>query len=91
MLTYEQLCSVALGVPGRQSRIRKNSGRVRVMDESTKARAAQGLTQPQIAEQIGAPQSAVARTESDKGKHSQSLATLTECADALECRLIRKS
>jgi transcriptional regulator with XRE-family HTH domain len=58
-----------------------------LLDEFLKARAAQGLTQAQVAEMIGTTQSAVARMESGSGKHSPSLATLTKYADALGCKL----
>jgi len=58
-----------------------------LLDEFLKARARQGLTQAQVAERIGTTQSAVARMESGKGKHSPSFATLSRYADALGCRL----
>ena len=58
-----------------------------LLDEFLKARAAQGLTQAEVAQKIGTTQSAVARMESGKGKHSPSLATLAKYADALGCKL----
>jgi len=57
------------------------------LDEFLKARAAAGVTQAEIAERIGTTQSAVARLESGKGKHSPSIATLQKYAHALGCRL----
>ena len=63
------------------------AGEYILLDQFLKARAAQGLTQAQVAEKIGTTQSAVARMESGQGKHSPSLATLTRYANALECRL----
>ena len=66
-----------------------------LLDEFLNARAAQGLTQAQVAEKIGTMQSAVAQTESGRGKHSPSLATLSKYAEALGCklevRLVRKA
>ncbi|WP_413914143.1 helix-turn-helix domain-containing protein [Candidatus Skiveiella danica] len=40
-----------------------------------------------MAEKIGTTQSAVARMESGRGKHSPSLATLSRYAEALGCKL----
>lgn len=95
MLTHKQLRAVALGNPEVKAEFKKAVDEYALLDEFLKARAAQGLTQAQVAEKIGTTQSAVARMESGKGKHSPSLATLTKYADALECRLevrlIRKS
>ncbi len=65
----------------------KLTGEFSLLDEFLKARAAQGLTQAQVAEKIGTTQSAVARMESGSGKHSPSLATLSKYADALGCKL----
>jgi len=58
-----------------------------LLDEFLKARAKQRLTQAQVAEKSGTTQSAVARMESGKGKHSPSIATLSKYAEALGCRL----
>jgi transcriptional regulator with XRE-family HTH domain len=95
MLTHKQLRAVALGNPAVKAEFERVADEYALLDEFLKARAAQGLTQAQVAEKIGTTQSAVARMESGKGKHSPSLATLTKYADALECRLevrlIRKS
>jgi transcriptional regulator with XRE-family HTH domain len=57
------------------------------VDEFLKARASAGMTQLQVAERMGTTQSAVARLESGKGKHSPSLATLQRYAQAIGCRL----
>lgn len=59
----------------------------RFLDEFLKARAAAGVTQAEVAERIGTTQSAVARLESGRGKHSPSIATLEKYAHALGCRL----
>jgi transcriptional regulator with XRE-family HTH domain len=95
MLTHKQMRAVALARVEVKAEFEKVADEYALLDEFLKARAAQGLTQAQVAEKIGTTQSAVARMESGKGKHSPSLATLTKYADALECRLevrlIRKS
>ena len=95
MLTHKQLRAKALGRAEVKAEYENQSGDFALLDEFLKARAAQGLTQAQVAEKIGTTQSAVARMESGSGKHSPSLATLTRYAEALGCklevRLIRKS
>ena len=53
------------------------------LDELLKARAASGLSQIEVAQLIGTSQSAVARLESINSKHSPSLATLQNYAQAL--------
>ena len=87
MLTHKQLRAVALAREDVKAEFEKTAAEYALLDEFLKARAAQGLTQAQVAEKIGTTQSVVARMESGKGKHSPSLATLTKYADALECRL----
>jgi DNA-binding XRE family transcriptional regulator len=87
MLTHKQLRAKALGRADVKADFENVSDEYALLDEFLKARAAQGLTQAQVAEKIGTTQSAVARMESGKGKHSPSLATLSKYADALECRL----
>ena len=57
------------------------------LDEILKARADAGLTQADVAARIGTTQSAVARLESQVGKHSPSIATLRRYASALGYRL----
>lgn len=58
-----------------------------LLDEILKARAAAGLTQAEVAARIGTTQSAVARLESEIGKHSPSIATLQRYASALGYKL----
>jgi ribosome-binding protein aMBF1 (putative translation factor) len=53
------------------------------LDELLKARAASGLSQSEVASRIGTSQSAIARLESIHSKHSPSLATLQNYANAL--------
>jgi transcriptional regulator with XRE-family HTH domain len=95
MLTHKQLRAQALGNAEVQAEYDKLSSEFALLDEFLKARAAQGLTQAQVAEKIGTTQSAVARMESGRGKHSPSLATLSKYAEALGCslevRLVRRN
>ena len=95
MLTHKQLRAKALANPEIMVEFEKQSQEFSLLDEFLKARAAEGLTQAEVAEKIGTTQSAVARMESGRGKHSPSLATLTKYADALGCkleiRLVRQS
>ena len=87
MLTHKQLRTKALANVEVKAEFDKLADEFAFLDEFLKARAAQGLTQAQVAEKIGTTQSAVARMESGSGKHSPSLATLTKYADALGCKL----
>lgn len=87
MLTHKQLRTKALGRAEVKAQFAQLGDEYALLDEFLKARAAQGLTQAQVAEKIGTTQSAVARTESGRGKHSPSLATLSKYAEALGCRL----
>lgn len=87
MLTHKQLRTKALGNADVKAEYEKLSDEFALLDEFPKARAAQGLTQAQVAQKIGTTQSAVARMESGSGKHSPSLATLSRYAEALGCRL----
>jgi transcriptional regulator with XRE-family HTH domain len=87
MLMHKQLRTKALADAEVKAEYEKLADEFSLLDEFLKARAAQGLTQAQVAEKIGTTQSAVARMESGSGKHSPSLATLTKYADALGCKL----
>ena len=87
MLTHKQLRTKALANAEVATEYEKLADEFSLLDEFLKARAAQGLTQAQVAEKIGTTQSAVARMESGSGKPSPSLATLTKYADALGCKL----
>ena len=95
MLTHKQMRARALANTEVKTEFDQLADEFSLLDEFLKARAAQGLTQAQVAEKIGTTQSAVARMESGSGKHSPSLATLSKYAQALGCtlevRLIRKS
>ena len=87
MLTHKQLRTKALANAEVKAEYENLADEFSLLDQFLKARAAQGLTQAQVAEKIGTTQSAVARMESGSGKHSPSLATLTKYADALGCKL----
>ena len=50
-------------------------------------RKEKGVTQEELAKRMGTTQSAIARLESGKGKHSPTLATLQKYARALGCHL----
>jgi transcriptional regulator with XRE-family HTH domain len=95
MLTHKQLRTKALKNPEVKAEFDQLADEFSLLEEFLKARAAQGLTQAQVAKTIGTTQSAVARMESGRGKHSPSLATLSKYADALGCklevRLVRRS
>ena len=87
MLTHKQLRAKAFGRAEVKAQFEELGDEYALLDEFLKARAEQGLTQAQVAEKIGTTQSAVARMESGRGKHSPSLATLSKYAEALGCRL----
>ena len=87
MLTHKELKSHALERADVKAEYDKLDEEFRFLDEFLKARAAAGVTQAEVAERIGTTQSAVARLESGRGKHSPSIATLEKYAHALGCRL----
>ena len=87
MLTHKQLRAKALGRTEVRTEFDELADEYLLLDEFLKARSEQGLTQAQVAEKIGTTQSAVARMESGRGKHSPSFATLARYAEALGCRL----
>jgi transcriptional regulator with XRE-family HTH domain len=87
MLTHKQLRAQALKRPEVAAEFKKQIEEFALLDEFLRARSEQGLTQAEVAERIGTTQSAVARMESGRGKHSPSLATLSKYAEALGCKL----
>jgi DNA-binding XRE family transcriptional regulator len=87
MLTHKQMRAKTLSNADVKAEYDKLSDEFALLDEFLSARAAQGLTQAQVAAKIGTTQSAVARMESGSGKHSPSLATLSKYAEALGCKL----
>ena len=87
MQSHKELRAKALSNAEVKVEFDKLQDQYALLDEFLKARAAQGLTQAQVAQKIGTTQSAVARMESGRGKHSPSLATLSRYAEALGCKL----
>ena len=87
MLTHKQLRTQALKRPEVSVEFEKLIEEFALLDEFLRARTEQGLTQAEVAERIGTTQSAVARMESGRGKHSPSLATLSKYAEAVGCKL----
>lgn len=87
MLTHKELKARALERADVKDEYDRLDEEFHFLDQFLKARAAAGVTQAEIAERIGTTQSAVARLESGRGKHSPSLATLEKYAHALGCRL----
>ena len=87
MLTHKELKERALKRANVKSEYERLDEEFSLLDEFLKARAAAGISQSEVAERMGTTQSAVARLESGRGKHSPSLATLRKYARALGCRL----
>jgi transcriptional regulator with XRE-family HTH domain len=87
MLTHKELKARTLERADVKAEYDRLDEEFQFLDEFIKARAAAGVTQAEVAERIGATQSAVARLESGRGKHSPSIATLEKYAHALGCRL----
>lgn len=87
MLTQKELKARALERADVKAEYDRLDEEFQFLDEFLKARAAAGVTQAEVAERIGTTQSAVARLESGRGKHSPSLSTLQKYAHALGCRL----
>jgi len=87
MLTHKELKTRALERADVKAEYDRLGEEFQFLDEFLKARTAAGVTQAEVAERIGTTQSAVARLESGRGKHSPSIATLEKYAHALGCRL----
>lgn len=87
MLTHKELKARALERADVKAEYDRLDEEFQFLDEFLKARASAGVTQAEVAERIGTTQSAVARLESGRGKHSPSIATLQKYAHALGCRL----
>ncbi len=69
MLTHKQLRTKALANAEVATEYEKLADEISLLDEFLKARAAQGLTQAQVAEKIGKRESAAARRSSGSDKH----------------------
>ena len=87
MLTHKELKEHALERADVKAEYERLYEEFTLLDEFLKARTAAGITQAEVAKRIGTTQSAIARLESGRGKHSPSLATLRKYASALGCRL----
>jgi transcriptional regulator with XRE-family HTH domain len=87
MLTHKELKERALERADVKAEYDRLEEEFTLLDEFLKARAAAGVTQAEVAARIGTTQSAIARLESGRGKHSPSLATLRKYARALGCHL----
>lgn len=87
MLTHKELKARALERADVKAEYDRLGEEFQFLDEFLKARSTAGVTQAEVAERIGTTQSAVARLESGRGKHSPSIATLQKYAHALGCRL----
>lgn len=87
MLTHKELKSRALARDDVRGEYDKLEEEFAFLDEFFKARAAAGVSQAEIAERMGTTQSAVARLESGRSKHSPSLTTLRKYAHALGYRV----
>lgn len=95
MHTHKELKARALARADVKTEYERLNEEFVFLDEFLKARAAAGITQAEVAERSGTTQSAIARLESGKGKHTPSLGTLRKYARALgyriELRLVRDS
>lgn len=87
MLTHKELRNRALKRPDVKLEYDRLDEEFSFLDGFLEARSAAGVTQAEIAKRIGTTQSAIARLESGRGKHSPSVATLQKYAQALGCRL----
>ncbi len=87
MLTHKELKTRALNHPEARTEYERVEDEFIYLDEFLKARAASGLNQSEIAKRMGTTQSAIARLESGRGKHSPSLATLQKYAQAVGCHI----
>jgi transcriptional regulator with XRE-family HTH domain len=87
MLTHKELKSRALEREDVKAEYDRLEEEVAFLDEFLKARSSAGMSQAEVAEKMGTTQSAVARLESGKGRHSPSLATLRKYANAIGYRI----
>lgn len=87
MLTHKQLKSRALEREDVKAEYDNLEEEFSFLDKFLEARSSAGMSQAEVAEKMGTTQSAVARLESGRGKHSPSLSTLRKYAHALGYRI----
>jgi transcriptional regulator with XRE-family HTH domain len=87
MLTHKELKSRALEREDVKTEYDGLEEEFAYLDEFLKARSSAGMSQAEVADKMGTTQSAVARLESGRGKHSPSLSTLRKYAHALGYRI----
>jgi transcriptional regulator with XRE-family HTH domain len=92
MLTHKELKACALASPEVKVEYDGLKEEIAVLGEFLKARTVAVVTQAEIVQRIGTPQSAIARLESGRGTPSSLLVTLQKYAHALgyhvELRLV---
>ncbi|MEO5331647.1 MAG: helix-turn-helix domain-containing protein [Magnetococcus sp. YQC-5] len=89
MTTHDEMIMEWMSDPEFKSAYDALDDEFRLFDELLVARQNAGMTQSQVAEQMGSSIPSVARLESGGGKmkHSPSLCTLRRYAEAVGCRL----
>jgi transcriptional regulator with XRE-family HTH domain len=87
MLTHKELKSRALERADVKAEYDRLEEEFAFLDEFLRARSSTGMSQAEVAEKMGTTQSAVARLESGRGRHSPSLATLRKYANAIGHRI----
>jgi transcriptional regulator with XRE-family HTH domain len=87
MLTQKELKTRTLEREDVRAEYDRRDEECAIFDEFLKARSSAGMSQAEVAKKMGTTQSAVARFESGKGRHSPSLATLRRYARALGYRI----
>jgi transcriptional regulator with XRE-family HTH domain len=87
MLTHKELKARALEREDVRAEYDHLEEEFSFLDGFLEARSSAGMSQAEVAEKMGTTQSAIARLESGKGKHSPSLTTLRKYAHALGYRI----
>src|ERR1700758_5154400 len=89
MLTHKQMVKKMLKNPAVRAEYDAQAEEFALLDELLRARRRAGLTQAEVAAQMGTKTPAVARLEGGGGsrRHSPSVATLRKYAQAVGCRL----
>ena len=89
MTTHDEMVAEWMADPEFKAAYDALDDKFRLFDELLAARRNAGMTQAQVAEQMGSNPPSVARLESGggKAKHSPSISTLHRYAEAVGCRL----